>query len=308
MKAKYSFFILLFSINFLVAYSQIPYYFENSPKWCSSSFENEEDCNIETNFVYYIEGEISLNDTIYEILNKRGVLVGYGSCPVYSEFDIEYAYLRQEGEKIFMWDGDNSALLYDFSLVIGDTIPNFEEEDIFSIFPPNCIITSVDSVIVNDAYYKRLFFSLPDETINPLGEDYYIEGIGHYMGFVNEYAIAYGAGTNTYSYARNDTIYFTFPENGSNCDFSVDINESPSLTGNVEIYPVPVENYLNIKLSNGNLINHWIIYSLTGQRKMERRIHPSELLRIDLSSLESGIYLIEIRNSGFSNTLKFVKE
>ncbi len=80
-----------------------------------------------------------------------------------------------------------------------------------------------------------------------------------------------------------------------------DYNEKPS----IKLFPNPVENRLMI---DGTDISgaYWKISDLSGRILCEGKYQTSQ--GIDISKIKSGLYLIEIMQSGISNTLRFIKQ
>ena len=76
----------------------------------------------------------------------------------------------------------------------------------------------------------------------------------------------------------------------------------------VKIYPNPVKNQLNIKLSNPGDYNFLEVVSLTGQVVLKSNILNSNFdISIDLSELKRGFYILKITGKNVQ-TLSFLKE
>lgn len=84
-----------------------------------------------------------------------------------------------------------------------------------------------------------------------------------------------------------------------------------SLTKTFSIFPNPADNTLNIEATNMDLRNaHLAIFNATGQKLMEHRIDlqsATRQIKLDISALPKGIYLLEINNAGTIETRKFYK-
>jgi hypothetical protein len=80
-----------------------------------------------------------------------------------------------------------------------------------------------------------------------------------------------------------------------------------SVVQDVQLYPNPVSSSLNISLSsNWNFNSTVIIYNALGSILMERKMDGHEYL-LDMSSLSSGIYIIEIKDGQNSVSRKLIK-
>ena len=90
-------------------------------------------------------------------------------------------------------------------------------------------------------------------------------------------------------------------ENG----FIVDILDAVSneLASNINIYPNPAQNYLNLDLPEGS---KYRIVAIDGRQMSDFKLANTKQ-RINVSSLENGIYFVQINKDGESSTKKFVK-
>lgn len=285
-------------------------YFENDPEWCGSWWFIDE-CNHHHQTVHYINGDSLVNNLSYKKLFSRGqftVSSNIETCFQNGSFNYLEALIRQEGEKIYTWDSETQLdkLMYDFTLSIGDTIPpgftSFENGYYNEIFPLDegpFIVTNIDSIYLYDNYYKRFYFSS-----QLFEEAYYIEGIGHTLGFVWPFWQAnFGAELIDYRILGDFSLYHF--QGNETCDFSVSINENEEIKFNFEIYPNPVVDKLQLKgIENGSL-KSISIYSISG--KLITNLSPQEI--IDVSTLTSGMYLLEIESvDGYRAVERFVKK
>lgn len=76
---------------------------------------------------------------------------------------------------------------------------------------------------------------------------------------------------------------------------------------NINSWPNPVGNTLNIKMTNNtSSLSHIKITSLSGQTVISRKIANSNTA-IDVSNLPSGVYILELIESGVEYKSKFIK-
>ena len=91
---------------------------------------------------------------------------------------------------------------------------------------------------------------------------------------------------------------------------------TPSNAGNVQVYPNPVKEQLNIVLSsNHGKIRQMVIRTVSGQVLRRMTVSQGDLadegaLSVDISDLESGLYLLEVQGIGISPIFrtKFFKQ
>jgi len=90
---------------------------------------------------------------------------------------------------------------------------------------------------------------------------------------------------------------------------TVSIKETPLLSP-ISIFPNPVGNTLNIKLSEGDIENAEIsVVNLAGQQMLQLKNNGNHQLQADISGLAPGIYFLTIKNnSGAFSTKRFIKQ
>ena len=81
------------------------------------------------------------------------------------------------------------------------------------------------------------------------------------------------------------------------------IKDNFALNEVVNMYPNPVENYLTIRSKSE--ITRVQVYSLLGDLVIDVK---TNFLRINLSNLNSGIYMIKIHSNQFFVTKKLIKK
>ncbi|MFY0713622.1 T9SS type A sorting domain-containing protein [Seonamhaeicola sp. NFXS20] len=78
----------------------------------------------------------------------------------------------------------------------------------------------------------------------------------------------------------------------------------------INLYPNPVKDELKISLnqSNVNAANtNLVLYTLSGQRVLEKKVINSKEVTLDLSHLNKGVYLLKISDSKIITTKKVIK-
>jgi len=87
---------------------------------------------------------------------------------------------------------------------------------------------------------------------------------------------------------------------GNNC--SLGIEESTQLEQ--QVYPNPVENLLNLQLSDAQ--NYITLTDVLGKTQIKEIVNSNDT--IDMSSLKPGIYFLRVENSYGIKNLKIVKK
>lgn len=296
--------IVLISLTLSLS-AQTPNYFENNPEWRQSAdCADGLPCVEEQDYVYYINGDSIVNDTIYQKIYKHGILVKewYDSPPIPPSCDTSwnfnhfYALVRQEEKRIYFrqW-GDPEVLLYDFELEVGDTLPitwNQWHEDI--------IVTGIDSLLVGSSFRK--VFNLTQQSSPQL-----IEGIGHEGGFIEPFPPILECGNTLLCFALDNITYY--PNFNDPCDLTVNILPVKSQEI-IKYYPNPVIGELTIEYDNFENIEQVVSLNASGQKKVLAFTKNGEnKINIDLSNLGKGLYVIQIIGKGKSIlNLKVIKD
>jgi len=303
MKTKTLTLILSFLAYNLMA--QIPNYFENNPEWRQSSgCADGLPCVENQDYVYYINGDSTVDGLTYKKVFKHGVLSHqwFDSPPVPEYCDTSWTFnifdclLRQEEYKIYIrkW-GDPEALLYDFDLNVGDTLPITWNQWIEDI-----VVTSIDSISVGDSYRK--IFNLSDQSSPQL-----IEGIGHEGGFLEPFPPILECGHFLLCYALNETTYY--PNYDDPCDLTVSIKPKSKISS-IKAYPNPAKNTLTIEFDNPAIIKSAIAININGQSfELPIKQTNKNSVTTDLSHLSKGLYMIQLSTKEKSTLkLKVLKE
>lgn len=150
--------LILFFLSFGLAAQDLDY-FSFEPKWRVDHLSGGFHCYPNIQLSYYLDGDTVMTNglTYKKVFNK--VLVHYIQFmePTPCDEDIyweEYAVsIRQEGNKMFEWDGLQDTLLYDFNLSIGDTLQSS------ALFNANLdepvVVQAIDSIETNMGWHNR---------------------------------------------------------------------------------------------------------------------------------------------------------
>ncbi|OUR93310.1 hypothetical protein A9Q87_05005 [Flavobacteriales bacterium 34_180_T64] len=74
------------------------------------------------------------------------------------------------------------------------------------------------------------------------------------------------------------------------------------------MYPNPSNDILNIKLKNGIRNVTLEVYNVLGKLVLNQTLKPEKISKIQVSSLDAGLYLVKIANGNNSETKRFVKQ
>ncbi|MEI7492168.1 MAG: T9SS type A sorting domain-containing protein [Bacteroidota bacterium] len=172
-------------------------------------------------------------------------------------------------------------LLYDFTLLPGDTVKGFIE----TYGDQKDVVISVDSVLVGNNYRKRW-------NINLSYQISLIEGVGSTYGLI-EKSPGQGADYPDISiscFRQNfNTIY---PDTTTNCDIITQIN--PVLKSNelIKAYPNPSNGILNIEVDQPKMVKKIQVTDLLGNIVFLKEENIPYNLKIE--NLSAGIYFLSV--------------
>jgi hypothetical protein len=275
----------------------------NGPLFCP--------CTIKTR--YLLTGDTLISGNIYHIISEEN----YGSCP--PECDcIEHLnghhYIREDSsKKIWIYNPSTmtDSLVYDFNLSAGDTISN----SILNHQNDLMIIQSIDSIFIGNSFRKKYNYSWNGN--NFTCTNFLVEGIGAGGGLLSPFCGFGCPGNssrmllcfqqdNSQLYMRSNDSCITGDTN-SYCVFNVGLLMLKQ--GQIfSLSPNPATDQL--KIDNGELkIDRIEIYNVLGEKRLTLSPSPNgEGLRVDVSSLASGIYFIKVKGEKEERIGKFVKQ
>jgi len=254
---------------------------------------------------YAVSGDTLINNTSYIKLYKTQYDV---NCSQFYNGPFFTGGLRNDttARKVYFLNAFDSQeyLLYDFSLEVGDIVPQTFNNTSY----PNLLVDSIDSVFIGDRYRKRFLYQEP--FMDPIEV---IEGIGAGSGLL-EYMYQFELIYYLRCFHQNDSIYWinTYWA-GTSCHLETDTCLAisvPEITvdkGFLEIYPNPARklilihyNFPGTDQSNDIRLE---VYDVFGEKFRESLITGSnDEVIYDVSGLTNGIYILTI-NQGLSNSL-----
>jgi hypothetical protein len=219
---------------------------------------------------YKFEGDTIINSRLYKILY-------YSWADSLMRYWYIESYLREDSMRVYEFSYDEEVLLYDFSLLPGETISGF--------YP---YVESVDTISVNGKLRKRIFFE--DDL------DVWIEGIGSVYRPFNPTPEAYEA-FSLLCCKQNGNIIFQFPY--TNTCFIDYLSGYKILEANpkelIKIEPNPFSDYTYVTI-NKNISaynNKLYLINLSGQIIKEIDLNNNSIL-LSREDLKSGLYFIKL--------------
>lgn len=199
---------------------------------------------------------------------------------------------RSENRKVYFVpkDSTNQYLLYDFSVEVGDTIPQVYFEHFYGggMLLTDYHIYYVDTIFVNGNPHKRI-------------NENWVEGIGNLQGFLLEpfFNISQYRVELTCMSIEN-AVYFPMQE-VTPCP--LDLAVSDAILPRIAISPNPTSDKLIIEGINGS--TEFNVINAQGKIVDFRRLSTHELA---VSDLVAGVYFVQVTQNKQSAIVKFVKK
>ena len=118
-------------------------------------------------------------------------------------------------------------------------------------------------------------------------------------GNINHYRIV-----RMFQNGVEDSFGISFDNSG----ILTDIENAPDLSSKVNLYPNPVKDKLYLDLPHDLTISKIVIYNLSGKCVMSLNNTFDALNGIEVHSLHSGMYILQIYSQKSIETMKFIKE
>ena len=292
MKSFLAFFFLCLNLN-SIAQNWAPFPLDGTSEWrvYSAVMNSGVSCYSQWDKVYSVGGDTTINANSYQKLNLDYL---YYADPWYcvngGTFSTIAGFIRQEGPEVFFrYPNGNEAILFDWSLEVGDTIPG---EIVYSPeFQGSVLrVESIDSVEVGGEWRKRFH--------SEWNEGWIIEGVGHSGGLIEFFGASLAGNNQLVCYGESDVpLYPQF----SSCSFVVNVDEETDEI--LVISPNPSTGTFRVETPQKSIYR---IYSAFGSLVKEGQLDGAS--EIDLSSEPNGIYLITIESEKGIHSEKLVKQ
>ena len=246
---------------------------------------------IEDVYTFIFNGDTLIDSKIYHkyyfsLVHHLGI--NPGTTIISSAYN---GCLRSEGEQVFYIAKDSleELLLFDYSLTIGDTVPQGQFCDTI-----NRVITDTLTVEMEDGSYRLKYI------LNHWLPRFYIYGVGYETGLLQPESFIihpYTGGTDFPTYCENGVRVYHKNVGGflhaDNCDFPVNIhgrNEHEILN----VYPNPCNTGM-ISINSRNhkdIVSHITIINQLGLTVQEFHQSGDEFKELDISGLNEGFYFL----------------
>lgn len=272
--------LLIIQIN-IFGQQYIPFNFENGIWICYEGLFGGEPLTYKIQ--YYTDGDTNINGNNYSRLMEYRINTesgpGYGSV-VYDGYKGAIRNLDNKQVEFIWRTHDEPQIIYDFNLLIGDTIKIGYGSDQYIGNGEFLKIISIDSILFCGNYHKR--YNLNDSLFFPQS---LIEGIGFNSGFIEPYFYQFEQNSNLICYTEINN------NDCENCELLLS-NKILELNSKIEIFPNPNSGFLNIK-SDKYIIEYNIVNNL-GQTIIARNNLYNKDLTLN-TNLTNGIYLLKIK-------------
>jgi hypothetical protein len=273
-------FIILFFVAFAYV-SKAQTYFplvENNKMWNYKT--NYYNPYLFTSHSVKLEGDTIIN-------SKNHKKVWYCNDEYYFDWH-QSGFIREDikTKKVYVFQGLEEELLYDFSLQLNDTFKTSYD----------CIQTvfKIDSIKINDKFRKRLWLSIwgNQDTTTYWGYELWIEGIGSNKGFPTVCPSALvGSWDELLCFHEYYKIVYENPIYNS-CYMNN--------TGTTEIEKPEIEIFYADKFLNINFDEKaeykLVIYDILGNTIFSKQIQSSEKINLEKFNLKQGIYIYTLLN------------
>ena len=216
--------------------------------------------------------------------------------------------IRETNGVVVYMDTTNSVHnLYNFNLQVGDSVLySFNFGDYY------LKVETIDSIVINSAYYKRFHFQEP--WIPPFYlKEVWIEEIGSIHGPL------FPANPKVFETEIPDSTYLTcFKLNNSivwnnpyyaQCFVNIILKTENLTKPELKIFPNPTDNLLFIDFPDyQEAINDILLFDLQGRKIQCPFKKYMNLVEINVSSINKGVYLLQINRTVSSERIKLIKQ
>ncbi len=295
--------ILAFIIAPLSLFTQdfFPIPVDTTSVWRIARQHNDGSCVYNYNSIYYINGTEIKNGKEYHKVYEEGrfhyssVNPQYPCTGSHLYSGVYLGGIRTENGKTYGYkEWYSPSLLMDFTLQEGDTMYS-------SLTEEGKIIESIDSVLVGDHYRKRFNFI-----------DYWdyctwmVEGVGHQRGLFESMDYPFESESWFICYGENSIPIY----GNGNCDITVGVFENETNITELEIFPNPTSENINVYLPNSTLeIISYLLSDVYGNHMKANFDAKASELKLNIKNYKAGIYFLVINlNNSTTINRKIVKK
>ena len=244
-------------------------------------------------------GDTLIDDVLYKKM--------YASEKEFPEFSQDWTlqnFIREDEDKKVWYKKNSSSeekLFYDFSLEIGDTLP----ENLGYEINEKVIVEDITYKIMQNGQerkvwhltYYHCYYDFSTDTLICNATSYsetWIEGIGSNFGVLESIsATLVGAVTYLLCVHENEKLVFNNNGWGGVC-YKTDSTAVNAYKNKVNIYPNPTKGRLYIEVNESMNIYEISLVNIQGQIV---RGYESSATQLDVSGIAEGIYFIKLSSS-----------
>lgn len=267
-------------------------------------------CVNDDNYQYFFDGDTTYNSYTYSKFYKTGAtnayIAGMPNCPpwcnnvtsTYTYYSHQYVgALRHDSvaRKVYMLNGGQDELYYDFNMQVGDSARCFIGNGFLNY------VSSIDSVQVGSQFHKR--FWLTTWNGHQLGYDsayaFIVEGIGSSQGLTYTIAPLFEfIGTLICAYDNSVPVY---PANQPGCPIPTGKEELLPVALNFTLVPNPATG--NVRITGGESGGTITITDVQGKIIYNGRC-TGETTDVKLAGIPKGVYAVKLTNTAGQHAVK----
>lgn len=269
-------------------------YYQDGFSWHHFFTSYFADCIHESDVVYYIEGDTTIQGNIYKKVFYHEVGANICTNPPDTTFidrSDTVGFIRYEDRKLIYYKNDwyGDRLVYDYDWVVGDTI-------VEALSPSSWDIIDSISTMNFNGIERRVWH------INQYR--YLIEGIGMNTGMLLGPAQAFESSLSLICHDNNEQIFSINQDKP--CDFISSAKHK--LNYEIEVFPNPFEDYLYISfpVSIGSIT--LLVFDSSGHLVISMPLEKnSKNIKLNLRNLNSGFYFLKVNSMDKTFSSKLIK-
>jgi hypothetical protein len=297
--------ILLCCVQIANAQDYKPFPTSNA-MWRENSGGYEADCE---HYQYLIAGDTLINERTYHKLEKSGIKYypGYwGGCDFDHPYKINNYYVgffRNDisSKRVYFIEAGTEIekVIYDFSLSVGDTVPELYPDGYYTI-------DAIDSIDIGGIYHKRF---LIDNNCWDMYDLWIIEGIGSTYGLLSPFRCPFEWESKLGCFSINEETLYKDPWWEGDCaPIYLGIEKFSQNETMISLYPNPTTGEMRIE-SAGWRVEDVEIFDMYGRKQNVRIQNLSSVeSKLDISQLSAGIYFAKIFTEAGEVIKKVLKE
>lgn len=238
-------------------------------------------------YSYFLSGDTTINSIIYNKIFRSGsahehCLFGSAVNNWYFESNAYFGGLRQDTTQrtvsFIPATGTTECLLYDFDLVIGDTLQGN------CMWPSDCaVVSGIDSLLIGSSYRKRF-------NLTGTGPSYsLIEGIGSTAGLFEPLCPFEYSGNLLCFIENGQTMY---PDTITACNNFTGLPE-PEGTSQIKVFPNPFSAEFSVQITGPSSTGTWSVYDMQG-RLVNKGTYSKNSFSVQRGDLNAGLYYLTI--------------